>query len=154
MIWQPWIQMRARVERTGFKLDRRQLLVRSLSRARRRNHHWYYDKTLNIFLQQFKSSRFSASFWGISRLRSAFIFLEWFKLARICIQVSTLHNGGKQVIFLCFIKNSSESKMGRNDFASSCARRYIIFQPIYCTFCCETLTIAKLQKHFLQKTKC
>ena len=35
---------------------------------------------------------------GISRLGSASIFLRWFKLARICIQVCTLHSGCKQRI--------------------------------------------------------
>jgi len=37
-----------------------------------------------------KKTRFSVCFRGISRLRSAFIFLQWFKLAHIYIQVSSL----------------------------------------------------------------
>jgi len=37
-------------------------------------------------------------FRGISRLGSAFIFLWWFKLAHICIQVTSLHKWKKQGI--------------------------------------------------------
>jgi len=40
-----------------------------------------------------KRSRFAVRFRGISRLRSAFIFLRWFKLAYICVQISALHKG-------------------------------------------------------------
>jgi len=46
------------------------------------------------FLMKTVRSRFAVSFWGISRLGSAFITLRWFKLTHICIQVSTgLHKG-------------------------------------------------------------
>jgi len=45
-----------------------------------------------------KSTRSSVRIRGISWLRSAFIFLRWFKLAHIYIQICTLHNGGKQGI--------------------------------------------------------
>ena len=45
-----------------------------------------------------KSTRVSICFREISRLRSAFTFLRWFKLAHIHIQVSTLHDGCKQAI--------------------------------------------------------
>jgi len=38
-----------------------------------------------------KSSTFSVGWRGISRLGSAFMFLRWFKLAHICIQVTSLH---------------------------------------------------------------
>jgi len=40
----------------------------------------------------------STGFRGISRLGSAFIFLQWFKLAHICIQVTSLHKWKKQGI--------------------------------------------------------
>ena len=45
-----------------------------------------------------KSSTFSTGFRGISQLGSAFIFLRWFKLAHICIQVTSLHKWKKQGI--------------------------------------------------------
>jgi len=45
-----------------------------------------------------KSSMFSIGFGGISQLGSAFIFLRWFKLAHICIQVTSLHKWKKQGI--------------------------------------------------------
>jgi len=38
-----------------------------------------------------KSLRFSVGFCRISRLGSASIFLQWFNLAHICIQVSSFH---------------------------------------------------------------
>jgi len=45
-------------------------------------------------------------FRGISRLGSAFIFLHWFNLVHICIQVTTLHMWNKQGIYCKdFIKN-------------------------------------------------
>jgi len=44
-----------------------------------------------------KRSRFSV-FRRIGRLGSAFIFLRWFKLADICIQVTSLHRWNKQGI--------------------------------------------------------
>jgi len=37
-------------------------------------------------------------FRGISQLGSAFIFFRWFKLAHICIQVTSLHKWKKQGI--------------------------------------------------------
>jgi len=40
---------------------------------------------------QFKISKFSVSFRGISPVGSTFIFLRWLKLAHICIQVTRLH---------------------------------------------------------------
>jgi len=38
-----------------------------------------------------RSYMFSVTFPGISQLESPFIFLRWFKLAHIWIQVTTLH---------------------------------------------------------------
>jgi len=56
-----------------------------------------------------KSSSFSVGSRRISRLGSAFIFLRWFKLVHICIQVTSLHRWKKQGIhrklILCFIGN-------------------------------------------------
>jgi len=43
-----------------------------------------------------KSSMFSASFWGTSRLGSAFVFMRWFKLTYLCIKVTTLQKGVEQ----------------------------------------------------------
>ena len=52
------------------------------------------------------SRRFSMGFRGISRLGSAFIFLRWFKLAHISIQVTSLHRFEYRyqccAIFACF----------------------------------------------------
>jgi len=45
-----------------------------------------------------KSSTFFLGFRGISRLGSAFMFLQLFKLAHICIQVASLHRWHKQGI--------------------------------------------------------
>ena len=45
-----------------------------------------------------KSTSVSVCFRGISRLPSAFVFLRWFKLAHISIQVCTFHDGCKQRI--------------------------------------------------------
>ena len=45
-----------------------------------------------------KSTSVSVCFRGISRLPSAFVFLRWFKLAHISIQVCTFHDGCKQGI--------------------------------------------------------
>jgi len=45
-----------------------------------------------------KSTSVSVCFRGISRVPSAFVFLRWFKLAHISIQVCTLHDGCKQGI--------------------------------------------------------
>ena len=38
-----------------------------------------------------KSTRFSVGFRGNSKLGFAFIFMQWFKLEHICIQVTSLH---------------------------------------------------------------
>jgi len=43
-----------------------------------------------------QSTSVSVCFRGISRLPSAFVFLRWFKLAHISIQVCTFHDGCKQ----------------------------------------------------------
>jgi len=43
-----------------------------------------------------KSSRFAVTFRGISQMDSAFFFLRWFKLAHICIQVTSLQKVDKQ----------------------------------------------------------
>jgi len=48
--------------------------------------------------QTIKSSTFSIGFRGINQLGSAFIFLRWFELAHICIQVTSLHKWRKQGI--------------------------------------------------------
>ena len=53
--------------------------------------HQYLQRTL-------KSTSVSVCFRGISRLPSAFVFLRWFKLAHISIQVCTFHDGCKQRI--------------------------------------------------------
>jgi len=45
-----------------------------------------------------KSSKFSVGFRGIIRPGSAFIFLRWFKLAHICIKVTSFHRWNKQGI--------------------------------------------------------
>jgi len=45
-----------------------------------------------------KSTSFSVCFRGINRLPSAFVFLRWFKLAHISIQVCTFYDGCKQGI--------------------------------------------------------
>ena len=45
-----------------------------------------------------KSTSVFVCFRGISRLPSAFIFLRWFKLAHISIQVCTFHDGCEQGI--------------------------------------------------------
>ena len=45
-----------------------------------------------------KSTSVSVCFRGISRLPPAFVFLRWFKLAHISIQVCTFHDGWKQGI--------------------------------------------------------
>jgi len=45
-----------------------------------------------------KSSRFSIGFREIIQLGSANICLRWFKLAHICIQVTSLHRWKKQQI--------------------------------------------------------
>jgi len=54
----------------------------------------------------------SACFRGISRLPSAFVFLRWFKLAHISIQVCTSHGGCKQGIDqLIFNRNRFHVKL-------------------------------------------
>ena len=45
-----------------------------------------------------KSTNVSVCFRGISRVPSAFVFLRWFKLAHISIQVCTFHDGCKHGI--------------------------------------------------------
>jgi len=57
---------------------------------------WITKKT-NIYTS-LKSTSVSVCFRGISRLPSAFVFLRWFKLAHISIQVCTFHDGCKQGI--------------------------------------------------------
>jgi len=52
---------------------------------------WHFTTTL-------KSTSVSVCFRGISRLPSAIVFLRWFKLAHISIQVCTFHDGCKQGI--------------------------------------------------------
>jgi len=49
---------------------------------------WYMPQTVCAIKS---SRRFSTGFRGISRLGSAFIFLRWFKIAHICIQVTSFH---------------------------------------------------------------
>jgi len=48
---------------------------------------------------------------GISWPDSAFIFLRWFKLAHICIQVTTLHMWNRQGIYL---QNFNRKSISRN----------------------------------------
>jgi len=49
---------------------------------------WWLSATI-------KSSRFAATFRGISQLGSAFLTLRWFDLAQICSQVTRPHKGQK-----------------------------------------------------------
>jgi len=42
----------------------------------------------NIYSAAIKTSKCAVSFWGISRLCSAVLFLPWFKLAHVYIQVT------------------------------------------------------------------
>jgi len=56
--------------------------------TKREKHHFYF--------WTLKSTSVSVCFRGISRLPSAFVFLRWFKLAHIFIQVCTFHDGCKQ----------------------------------------------------------
>jgi len=51
-----------------------------------------------IRLSSLKSTSVSVCFRGISRLPPAFVFLRWFKLAHISIQVCTFQDGCKQGI--------------------------------------------------------
>ena len=53
-------------------------------------------KSKSQLLSRF-SSGLALSFRGISRLVSDFLFLRRFKLALTCLQVTNLHNSGKQV---------------------------------------------------------
>ena len=57
---------------------------------------WCHCST--ILSQTLKSTSVSVCFRGISRLPSTFVFLRWFKLAHISIQVCTFHDGCKQGI--------------------------------------------------------
>jgi len=59
---------------------------------------WFVTRILHRVQKTIKSSTFSIGFRRISRLGSAFIFLWWFKLAHICIQVTSLHEWKKQGI--------------------------------------------------------
>jgi len=54
--------------------------------------------SIDFAIYTLKSTSVSVCFRGISRLPSAFIFLQWFKLAHISIQVCTFHDGSKQGI--------------------------------------------------------
>jgi len=56
---------------------------------------------------------FAVSFRGISRMGSAFIFLRWFKLEHICIQVTSFYAGE-----------------GLNQSANF----YVYFKPRYCVY--------------------
>jgi len=63
------------------------------------------------FTMKIKSSgSFFIGFRGISRLGSAFIFLRWFKLGHICIQVTSLHRWNKQGIKTNFNRKSISRK--------------------------------------------
>jgi len=64
----------------------------------------------NQALQILKSTSVSVCFRGISRLPSAFVFLRWFKLAHISIQVCTLHDGCKQGIYQQIFNRKSISR--------------------------------------------
>ena len=59
---------------------------------------WFIAQVSLVSKVTLKSTSVSVCFWGISRLPSAFVFLRWFKLAHISIQVSTFHDGCKQGI--------------------------------------------------------
>ena len=52
------------------------------------------------YVQQLKALDFlkALEFLGMNRQDSAFIFLRWFKLIHICIQVTSLHRWKKQGI--------------------------------------------------------
>jgi len=49
-------------------------------------------------LSTFKSSKIFVGFRGINQLGCAFISLRWFKLAHICLQVTSLYRWNKQGI--------------------------------------------------------
>ena len=51
-----------------------------------------------VCLNYIENTSVSVCFRGISRLPSALVFLRWFKLAHISIQVCTFHDGCKQRI--------------------------------------------------------
>jgi len=55
-------------------------------------------KAFETLIGTLKSTSVSVCFRGISRLPSAFVYLRWFKLAHISIQVCTFHDGCKQGI--------------------------------------------------------
>ena len=57
-----------------------------------------YCRSCTYNIETLKSTSISVRFRGISRLPSAFVFLQWFKLAHISIQVCTFHDGWKQGI--------------------------------------------------------
>ena len=68
------------------------------------------NQDIKIINVKFVRTRFSVGFPEISRLCSAFIFLRWFKLAHIYIQVSTTHNGGEQGIVQQIFNRKSISR--------------------------------------------
>jgi len=83
-------------------------------------------KTSNCFYLTLKSTSVSVCFRGISRLPSAFVFLWWFKLAHISIQVCTFHDECKQGIdeIKLDIYNTQLAKPTTNGLAGQkCARR-------------------------------
>jgi len=63
-----------------------------------------------ISLISLKSTSVSVCFRGISRLPSAFVFLRWFKLAHIFIQVCTFYDGCKQGIDQLIFNRKSISR--------------------------------------------
>jgi len=61
---------------------------------------------VHTIMVEIESSRFATIFRGISRVGSAF-FLRWFKLAHICIQVTSHHNSDRsEPIANFFIRKS------------------------------------------------
>jgi len=51
--------------------------------------HMWNKAWTNVCFSDIKNFRFSECFRGIIQLRSALIFLRWFKLSHICIEVAT-----------------------------------------------------------------
>ena len=64
------------------------------------------EKLLTISNMTNETSRFSTGFQRTSVQGSAFIFLQWFKLAHICIQVTQLHRQNKHGINFKFLIGS------------------------------------------------
>ena len=79
-----------------------------------------------------KSSGFPVSFQGISRLRSAFIFLRWFKVAYICIQVTAPHMWDKQSIYG---KTFDRKLILRNTTHCQCLNLIQIHSVVICCVC-------------------